>query len=433
MAPGRRLTVLVVALALVGAPAVAMRALCVGNSCAPQEESAGPLPFCSLPATLRDQIAAGYRQGRSPEVMGATPPGPGLAEDDGVPWPQVPYAPSRNAVPIIFFGRGIVPGQLADGIAVDRIAPTLAELIGFDRPHPEVRSGTPIEDVVQPGTGSPLVVEIVWKAVGSIQFRHARTPWVKALRREGAWTLDGTTGSLPVDPAAILTTIGSGGLPSQHGVTGTIIRDPDGAAVRAWSSDAPTSIIATFPDDWDRANEQRALIGLIADDETERGLIGGTWYVDSDRDDLALGASDLVPQISRLLGSGYGSDGITDILGVVVSGPLKRLERRTEAMVAAVQRQVADATFVLTTTGTAYGALDDPPDVATSVNDALGAPVVAASVAGGLFLDEDVMVASGTTSDSVVGVMKTSTSPSFGTPLFADAYPGFAVGFSRYC
>lgn len=424
---------LVVALALVGAPAVALRAFCVGKSCAPEEVAAGPIPFCSLPAALREQIVAGYRQGRSPDVMAATPPGPGLAEDDGVPWPQVPYAPSRNAVPIIFFGHGIIPGRLADGIGVDRIAPTLAELIGFDRPHPEVRSGTLLQGTVRAGAGSPLVVEIVWKGVGSGPFTHARTPWVTTFRRQGAWTVDGTTGSLPVDPSAVLTTIGSGGLPSQHGITATLVRDAQGAAVRAWSARAPTSIIATLPDDWDHATAQRALIGLVAGDEVDRGLMGGTWYLDNDRDDLVIGPSDPVSEVSRLLGTGYGSDGTTDILGVVLHGHMQRMDRQTGAIVAEVRRQVPDATFVLTTTGAAYGALDDPPDVATSVNNALGSPVVAASVAGGLFLDEAAMIASGVTSDAVVRAMDTLKSPSFGTPLFADAYPGFAVGFSRYC
>ncbi len=132
--------------------------------------------------------------------------------------------------------------------------------------------------------------------------------------------MDGTTGSLPVDPAAVLTTIGSGGLPSQHGITGTLIRDAQGAAVRAWSARAPTSIIATLPDDWDHATAQRARIGLVAGDEVDRGLIGGTWYLDNDRDDLAIGPSDPVSEVSRLLGTGYGSDGTTDILGVVLHG-----------------------------------------------------------------------------------------------------------------
>lgn len=286
---------------------------------------------------------------------------------------------------------------------------------------------------VEARAGSPLVVEIVWKGVGSGPFAHAGTPWVTSLRHDEAWTVDGTTGSLPVDPAAVLTTIGSGGLPSEHGITGTLVRDAQGAPVRAWSARAPMSIIATLADDWDRATAQSARIGLVASQEVDRGLIGGTWYLDHDLDDLAIGPGDPVSAVARLLASGYGSDDTTDILGVVLHGPMPRMDRQTGAIVAEVRRQVPDATFVLTTTGAAYGALENPPDVATSVNRAVGSPVVAASVSGGLFLDDAAMAAGGVTSDAVVRAMETLRSPSFATPLFADAYPGFAVSFSRYC
>jgi hypothetical protein len=66
VASGRRLTMLVVALALVGAPAVALTAFCVGESCAQEEGVAAAVPFCPLPADLR----AGYHAawpGRSPD------------------------------------------------------------------------------------------------------------------------------------------------------------------------------------------------------------------------------------------------------------------------------------------------------------------------------------------------------------------------------
>ena len=69
---GRRLTLLVVALALVGAPAVALTAFCVGQSCADEDQVAAAVPFCALPGDLRAQIEAGFRQGRSPDVMAAT-------------------------------------------------------------------------------------------------------------------------------------------------------------------------------------------------------------------------------------------------------------------------------------------------------------------------------------------------------------------------
>ncbi len=102
------------------------------------------------------------------------------------------------------------------------------------------------------------------------------------------------TGSLPEEPAATLTTIGTGGLPSQHGITGNLIRDKRGAPVPAWSADAPTSVIATLADDWDHATGQAAKIGLIAPDQTDQGLVGGTWYLSHDRDDLVFGRPDPV-------------------------------------------------------------------------------------------------------------------------------------------
>ncbi len=42
------------------------------------------------------------------------------------------------------------------------------------------------------------------------------------------------------------------------------------------------------------------------------------------------------------------------------------------------------------------------------------------------------MAANGITSDDVVRAMDAMTAPD-ATPLFADAYPGFSVSFSRYC
>jgi hypothetical protein len=422
---------LVVGLALVGAPAIALRASCVGESCAQEDEVAAAVPFCPLPADLRAQIEAGYRQGRSPDVMAATRPG-GLADVDHVPWPSDPYAPRVNQVPIVFFGHGVIPGRLPDGSGLDRIAPTIAELIGFDRPHSEVRSGTALRGAVVSGADPPLVVEIVWKGVGGVVFSHMATPWATRLRAQEAWTMNGTTGSLPVDPAAVLTTIGTGGLPSQHGITGTLIRDPQGAAVRAWTGEAPTSIIATLADDWDHATAQRSRIGLVSSDVADQGLVGGTWFLDHDRDDLVPSPRDPVIAVARLIGKGYGSDDTADILGVVLDGAIDGMARQTGAIVDAVQRLVPDATFVLTTTGAAYGALDHPPDVATSVDRMVGEPVVSATVPGGLFLDAAEMAAQGITSDDVVRAMDTLRSSS-GTPLFADAYPGFAISFSRYC
>jgi len=423
VASGRRLAVLVVALALVGAPAVALRALCVGKSCA-QEGIAGaaPIPFCPLPAALREQIVAGYRQGRSPDVMGTT-------NVPMVGWPWVGYTSDQNAAPIMFFGKGIFGGRLPNDVGLDQIAPTIAELMDFRRAHPEVRSGAPISDVVHNGPPPPLVVEIVWTGVGTASFNPAGTPWLTDHDLHGAWTYNATTGSLPTDPAAVLTTIGTGGLPSQHGITGTFIRGKDGAPARAWGLDAPTSIIATLGDDWDHATAQSARIGLVAPTSSDRGLIGGTWYLDVDRDDVLLGASDVVDAVGQLLAAGYGADTTTDILGVALGGGAQGMDKHTGQIVEMVRRLVPDAVFVLTATGAQTGG--SGPSIADGVDAAVGAPVVAA-VSGGLFLNQQVMATTGITSDEVVLAMDSLDAPN-GDPLFADAYPGFAVSFSRYC
>ncbi len=423
---------LVVTLALIGAPAIALRAFCVGESCVQEDEVATAVPFCPLAAELRAQIEAGYREGRSPDVMAATASDVRLSDDEGTIWPRSPYDQEANRVPILFFGHGVIPGQLPQGIGVDRIAPTIARVIGYDRPHPEIRNGTPLVDAVQNDARPSLVVEIVWRGVGSIAFNPAGLSWLGSHDLHGAWTFTGTTGSLPVDPAAILTTIGTGGLPSQHGITGAAIRDRTGGLVRAWSANAPTSIIATLADDWDHATGQRARIGLVTRSPGDQGLVGGTWFLDHDRDDLAIGSGDPVRQVMHLVDGGYGADPTTDIVGVVLSGMPERMDRDTGRIVEEVMRRVPEATFVLTATGDANGGGVARPDVAAAVDRTVGSPVVSRVMAGGLFLDQAVMAGNGVSSDDVVRALDAMKAPN-GAPLFADAYPGFAISFSRYC
>jgi hypothetical protein len=424
--------VLLISLALVGAPAIALRAFCAGKSCDDDAEVAAAVPFCPLPADLRALIIDGYREGRSPDVLATTTSAIRLSDDAGVVWPRSPYDPAANDVPILLFGHGINPGRLPDGVGVDRIAPTIARVIGYDRPHAEVRSGTVLAKAVRAGARPSLVVEVVWRSVGTIAFTPAGLTWFGGHDLHAAWTFTGTTASLPVDPTAVLTTIGTGGTPSQHGITGSSIRDEHGRLEPAWSARAPTSIIATLADDWDHATAQRARIGLVSSSPVDRGLIGGTWYLDHDRDDLTNGSEAPVREVLHLIDAGYGADATTDIIGVVLSGSTERMDRDTGRIVAAVRRRVPEATFVLTATGDADGGGVARPDVADAVDRAIGYPVVSRAVAGGIFLDQAVMATNDITSDDVVRAMDAMTAPD-GTRVFADAYPGFAISFSRYC
>jgi hypothetical protein len=442
---GRRLLVLLLVLAAIGVPAGVLRAACAGMSC-PADVAHARVPFCPLPAELKAKLAAGFREGRSPDVMAVTGNHAVAGPDDAGPWPSVAEASTVTRVPIAFFGAGIDPGVLVPrGTGLDAIAPTLSEVLGFRRPHPEVRAGAAVAGLSD-GERPRLVLEVAWKGVGTQELRDDPRSWpsLRSFMERGAATVAGDTGSLPLDPAATLTTIGTGGLPSQHGITGTLMRDDDGRVVEAWVPGAPLSVIATFPDDLDQAMDQRPLIGLVASDEADRGIVGGNWYVGHDRDAIvvATGGS-AVPAAERLLAEGFGRDAVPDILAVVLEGSIGSIDRRTQRLVAAAERAAAGSLVVaIAGTGGASGADAGSTEGApTRVSEVVsqvdaGVPgdpnVIADVVSGGLFLDQGALAEEGISGDAVVQATMEVTAPD-GTRVFEDAFQGFAVSFGRYC
>jgi hypothetical protein len=431
VASERRLIVLVVALALVGAPAIALRAFCVGESCAQEGEVATAVPFCPLPAGLRTLIEAGYRQGRSPDVMAATN-GTGVVTDVGgvrVSWPSTSVESGR--VPIVFWGTGVNVVVLPDGTGLDQIAPTLEAILGFSRPHPQVRAGVAVDGVAS-HERPRLVVMIAWKGLGSTELgsKPVARSFIGDLIARGAGTLAGSTGSLPLDPVAALATIGTGALPSQHGVTAAVVRNGRGEVRPAWGDGAPLPVVSTLAEDLDRRYGERARVGLLTRDTADQGLIGGSWYPDHDRDEIRMGV-DPMASLRVMLAEGFGADDVPDILAVALEGSLAGMSRTTRAIVSWVGRANIPATFVVAGTGQASDGIPSTT-IADDVDAAIGAHVVAAIAPGGLFLDQAVMTANDATSDDVVRAMDAMQAPD-GTALFADAYPGFAISFSRYC
>lgn len=443
---GRRLLVLLLVLAAIGVPAGALRAACAGRSCT-EATPLARVPFCPLPSWLRADLVAGYRAGRSPDVLivtrrpslwGGTNPG-----RRAPPWPTAArVARGDTAVPIVFWGTGVAASiAVPAGMGLDQIAPTVSQILSFRRPHPDVRAGTEVARVAD-GASPRLVLEVAWTGVGSRDLRRESRAWpsLRSLLSRGAGTMSGDTGSLPLDPAATLTTIGTGGLPSQHGITGTLIRSDAGRIVRAWGAGAPFSVIATLPDDLDQAMHQRPRIGLVAADPADQGIIGGNWYVGHDRDDEVVATGDrAVSAARRLLASGYGRDAMPDLLAVVLDGSVASMDRRTEAVIAAAERASRGSlTVVVAGTGTNIRSSDASRVAVSKVVSQIeaGIPgdanVIAGVVPGGLFLDQRTVADQGITGDTVVGASLAAPGASDG-PLFEDAFQGFAVSFARYC
>jgi hypothetical protein len=125
------------------------------------------------------------------------------------------------------------------------------------------------------------------------------------------------------------------------------------------------------------------------------------------------------------------------MLGVVLGGSIAAMDGRTREIVAAVRSSGATATFAVTATGTLVrsGATIHASTIASQVDRSVGGPdpLVEAEVPGGLFLDQGVLAQRGLSSNAAVDAMLQMRSPSGDEKLFADAFPGFAVSFARYC
>jgi len=439
---GRRLVIVLAVLLVVGTPAAALRASCAGASCRSSDAAAAaPVPFCSLPADLRALITAGTYDGRSPDVVGIaanTQVTTRVSSGTTVTWPSTSTTGRSMETPFLFLGKNIRTAELP-AAGLDQLAPTIADAIGLARPHPEVREGQVLDGVVRSGRHAPLVVVIVWKGVGGPDLTGAGTPWLDRWRSIPGATTDterggvgvagglATAGSLPLDPIAVEATIGSGGLPSQHGITGTWIRNERGSVSRAFGRGSPQPVIATLGDDLDHATHGRALIGLIGSDDGDVGLTGDHWYGTGPvRDRTAHPGHDPAAVVHSFLDRGWGTNGTPDLLAVALDDRVGADDRDTSAIVSEVLDRVPDATVVVTGTGslrTAAGAAT-PPAPAGTVR------IPAGGVAGGYFLDRTAGAAAA--ASTVVDAMHTQTGPD-GGPLYADAFASYAVRFGRYC
>lgn len=370
----------------------------------------------------------------------------GSADPTGASWPSVDD-PSTQ-VPVIFWGRRVPRGAEIQSIGLDDVAPTLARLIDFDVPHPEVRSGRPVAGV---GTGPRprLLLQIVVRGIRDID----SDPVLDALAGRGA-SGDADVGSLPADPAALMTTIGTGGVPAEHGITGTVVRNDRARVATAWYSPeldtsasssgvehvAPRSIIATLADDLDEVLGQRPKIGLVADTYQARGLVGGNWYVDNDEDSVAVVPTrQVLPTLRKLLREGFGRDTVPDLIGISLRAG--RTDGATGALhiLRLVEKAVGDrfAAAIVALPAEPEKTFEFPArDVARAVNTEIGYPVVETDTAGGFFLDQKALASAGVTTDSVADAIANDILETYGTKtdkVFADVFPGLAVAFARFC
>ena len=130
-------------------------------------------------------------------------------------------------------------------------------------------------------------------------------------------------------------------------------------------------------------------------------------------------------------------DDVPDVLGVVLDGAVDRLDRRTERIVDAARTATNGSVLVVVAgTGSSERRPNAVPDadLVRAVEDAVPGddPAVAATVPGGMFLDQRVLTAAAVTGQVAVEALLGVTDAD-GREMMADAFQGFAVSFARYC
>lgn len=446
---GSRLTAFFIVAAVIGVPAGVLRALCVGNACESRATASSTTPFCSLPSETRSAIVQGTKEGRSGEILAVS----GSTRTVGSAGTETPFAvawPTAGSemplVPIVFWGNGVAAGtELPEDAALDDVAPTLAAVAGFDRPHPDVRSGETLLATGSSSVPTRLLVLIALKGIGAQDLRSEMAEWPRLAEtiEAGAATLAGSAPSAAADPVVGMTTLGTGGVPAQHGITGTILRSEEGKLVEAWGSESPINVIATLGDDLDEHHSDRSTIVLVGSRAGDLGLIGGRWYSNGDRDLVSMlprnsGPSLVADQAATLLRSSpLAKDRTPDLLGVALAGEPRQLDKAVARVIAAADDAANGAvTVAVAGMGTVERRTGDV--TAASVKRQLerrlpgqGA-LIEAMGPGAIYVNQDEL-ARRKVSDDVVLAELVKMKDDEGAPLFADAFPAIAVSFGRFC
>jgi hypothetical protein len=245
---------------------------------------------CAIPPVLLERTLHGHRDDRAGEIQLLTHE-PDFVGHGGLPhsgpWDYV------GQVPLFWYGPGYVPatGPIDRRVTLADVAPTQAELLGFDFDTPD---GEPLLDALVPREDRPeppaLLVVLVWDGAGNNVLAEHPDAWpnLRALTDEGVWYTRAEVGSSPPSTAQIHATIGTGAFSATHGVIAHHFRIGDRIAT-PWEAGPRYLMRPTLADLYDRALGNRPLIGVSATVAIQLGMVGhGSLWGGGDRDLVVL-------------------------------------------------------------------------------------------------------------------------------------------------
>lgn len=260
---------------------------------------------CAIPPHHLKRTLRGYYAGRSPELT-FIPREPHFFGDfkstttHSGPWGYV------QKVPLVLYGPGFIRAQgdlaLEREVTLADMAPTFAELLRT--PFPDRRPGQVLRQALVPRSernGKPrLILTVVWDGGGWNTLNGWPETWpnLRRFMSSGTSVQDATVGSNPSVTPAIHANMGTGTFPAAHGVV-SIPQRSSGRIVDSWYQNDPRNLeVTTLADLYDRATNNRAKVGMLAEQGWHLGMIGrGAALAGGDRDVAVI--TDLVPFLSN--------------------------------------------------------------------------------------------------------------------------------------
>jgi hypothetical protein len=182
-------------------------------------------------------------------------------------------------VPLVVYGAAIAPSDSEERVSLADVAPTIAELLGFDAFLELGREGRTLPGISRPPAPPELVVTFVIDGGGWNVLHEFPEAWpnLRRLMREGATFRNAIHGSFPAVTASAHATIGTGAFPRTHGVTGHNLRD--GRRVRKAYGELGHAnpgdiLVPTLADLWSDATDNAAWIGELGYQVWHLGMIG---------------------------------------------------------------------------------------------------------------------------------------------------------------
>jgi Type I phosphodiesterase / nucleotide pyrophosphatase len=182
-------------------------------------------------------------------------------------------------IPLVVYGASITPADSEERVTLANVAPTIADLVGFDGFLDLGREGRPLPAISRPAEAPEVVVTFVIDGGGWNVLQRYPDAWpnLRRVMRDGANYRNALHGSFPAVTASAHATIGTGSFPRTHGITGHNLRDGRRAR-KAYGelghANPGDILVPTLADLWSDATDDAAWIGEIGYQVWHLGMIG---------------------------------------------------------------------------------------------------------------------------------------------------------------